>query len=159
MWYLKRGLILSKDNLLRRNWNGNKLCCFCSSDETIQHLFFDCHVAKFLWRVVHYTFDLSPPQSITHLFGNCLRSVGTKLKRKLLTGASALCWAIWLSRNDIVFDRSPSKTYMQVLYRGTHWLMLWTVTKVWWRQGRATGGVSNHGGSGHTDLYQPWLEV
>ena len=127
MWYLKRGVILTKDNLIRRNWNGNKLCCFCSSDETIQHLFFDCHVAKFLWRVVHYTFDLSPPQSITHLFGNWLRSVGTKLKRKLLTGASALCWSIWLSRNDIVFDRSPSKTYMQVLYRGTHWLRLWAL--------------------------------
>jgi len=124
MWYLKRGVILTKDNLIRRNWNGNKLCCFCSSDETIRHLFFDCHVAKFLWRVVHYTFDLSPPQSITHLFGNWLRSVGTMLKRKLLTGASTLCWAIWLSRNDIVFDRSPSKTYMQVLYRGIHWLRL-----------------------------------
>jgi len=91
MWYLKRGVILTKDNLIRRNWNGNKLCCFCSSDETIQHLFFDCHVAKFMWRVVQYTFDLSPPQSITHLFGNWLRSVGTKLKQKLLTGASALC--------------------------------------------------------------------
>ena len=35
MWYLKRGAILTKDNLARRNWNGNKQCCFCSSDETI----------------------------------------------------------------------------------------------------------------------------
>ena len=102
------------------NWNGNKLCCFCSSDETIQHLFIDCHVAKFLWLVVQYAFDLNPPQNITHLFGNWVRRVGTKLKTKLLTRASTLCWAIWLSRNDIVFDRSPSKTYMQVLYWGTH---------------------------------------
>ena len=45
MWYLKRGVILTKDNLARRNWNGNKQCCFCSSDKTIQHIFFDCHVA------------------------------------------------------------------------------------------------------------------
>jgi len=81
MWFLKRGVILTKDNLIRRNWNGNKLCFFCSSDETIQHLFFTYHVAKFLWRVVHYAFDLSPPQSITHLFGNWLRRVGTKLTR------------------------------------------------------------------------------
>ena len=28
MWYLKRGAILTKDNLARRNWNGNKQCCF-----------------------------------------------------------------------------------------------------------------------------------
>jgi len=68
MWYLKRDVIVTKDNLIRMNWNGNKLCCFCSSDETIQHLFIDCHVAKFLWLVVQYAFNLSPPQSITHFF-------------------------------------------------------------------------------------------
>ena len=28
MWYLKRCVILTKDNLARRNWNGNKQCCF-----------------------------------------------------------------------------------------------------------------------------------
>ena len=111
MWYLKRDVILTKDNLARRNWNGNKLCCFCSNDETIQHLFIDCHVAKFLWRAVQFAFDLNPPRSITHLFGNWLRGVGTKLKRQLLVGTSALCWAIWLSRNDVVFDKSPTKTY------------------------------------------------
>ena len=56
------------------------------------------------------------------MFGNWLRGVGTKLKRQLLVGAYALCWAIWLSRNDVVFDKSQTKTYMQVLYRDTHWL-------------------------------------
>jgi len=52
LWYLKRGVVLTKVNLARYNWKGNKQCCFCSSDETIQHLFFDCHIAKFLWRAV-----------------------------------------------------------------------------------------------------------
>ena len=63
MWYLKRGVILTKDNLARWNWNGNKQCCFCFSDETIQHLFIDCHVAKFLWRAIQFAFDLNPPRS------------------------------------------------------------------------------------------------
>ena len=40
-WYLRRGVVLTKDNLAKRNWNGNKKCVFCSQDETIQHLFFD----------------------------------------------------------------------------------------------------------------------
>jgi hypothetical protein len=39
LWYLKKGVILTKDNLVRRNWNGDKHCCFCHFPETIQHLF------------------------------------------------------------------------------------------------------------------------
>ena len=121
MWYLKRGVILTKGNLARRNWNGNKQCCFCYRDETIQHLFIDCHVAKFLWRAVQFVFDLNPPRSITHLFSNWLRGVGTKLKRQLLVGTSALCWVIWLSRNDVVSDKSPTKTYYRYCIELRFW--------------------------------------
>jgi hypothetical protein len=32
-----------------------------------------------------------------------------------------------LNRNDIVFDNSPMKTYMQVLFRATHWLWMWSL--------------------------------
>ena len=28
MWFLKRGVILTKDNLARRNWSGSKVRCF-----------------------------------------------------------------------------------------------------------------------------------
>jgi hypothetical protein len=28
--------------------------CFCTCEETIQHLFFDCHFASFLWRLLVY---------------------------------------------------------------------------------------------------------
>jgi hypothetical protein len=47
------------------------------------------------------------------------------MRKLLLIGAAALIWAIWTSRHDIVFDNHPTKTNMQVLYRGTHWLRLW----------------------------------
>jgi hypothetical protein len=38
-WYLRRGVILTKDNLVKRNWHGNSRCVFCHQDETIKHLF------------------------------------------------------------------------------------------------------------------------
>jgi hypothetical protein len=60
------------------------------------------------------------------MFDTWLHQVGGKLKRQLLTGASVFCWAIWLSRNDVVFDKSLIKFFMQVLYRGTHWLRFWS---------------------------------
>jgi hypothetical protein len=31
--------------VFKRNCQGNKRCCFCANDETIQHLFFDCRFA------------------------------------------------------------------------------------------------------------------
>jgi hypothetical protein len=41
-------------------------------------------------------------------------------------GALAFYWAIWLSRNSVVFDKTPIKSFMHVLYRTTHWLRFWS---------------------------------
>ncbi|WVZ77229.1 hypothetical protein U9M48_025118, partial [Paspalum notatum var. saurae] len=45
LWYLRTEVILTKDNLAKHRWQGSTKCCFCHADETIQHLFFDYHVA------------------------------------------------------------------------------------------------------------------
>jgi len=60
------------------------------------------------------------------MFGLWMNIMGGKLRQQLLAGASAFCWAIWLSRNDVVFNKSPIKYFLQVLYRGTNWLLLWS---------------------------------
>jgi hypothetical protein len=61
LWYLNKGVTLTKDNLAKRNWTGCKSCAFCAHDESIQHLFIDCHFAKFLWRTGHITFGIHGP--------------------------------------------------------------------------------------------------
>jgi hypothetical protein len=68
LWYLYKGVILTKDNLARWQCQRDRKCCFRSSDESIQHLFFDCHFAKFMWRIIHVSFNLIPPTSIHNLF-------------------------------------------------------------------------------------------
>ena len=35
LWYLNKGVILTKDNLIKRKWKGDAKCCFCNCDETI----------------------------------------------------------------------------------------------------------------------------
>jgi hypothetical protein len=124
-WYLRRGVTLTRDNLAKRNWNGPKNCVFCYYNESIQHLFFECHFAKFMWRAVSLTFGLRTPCSVYDLFNLWARGFSPKDRLKILVGAIAICWAIWLSRNDVVFNKSPIKTYMQVLYRGTYWCRFW----------------------------------
>ena len=112
MWYLYKGVILTKDNLARRQWQGDMKCCFCSSNESIQHLLFNCHFAKFIWRIVHVSFNLLPPISVHNLFTGWLEGINRKLKSHILVGASAICWVIWLTRNDIVFDKVVASSYL-----------------------------------------------
>ncbi len=98
--------------LARQNWNGSLRCCFCMKNETIQHLFMDCHFAKFVWRAVLFAFGLYLPNTISHMFDGWLLGVDKKKSKLILVGASAICWALWLSRNDMVFEISPSISYM-----------------------------------------------
>ena len=66
----KRGVVLTKDNLVSINWNGSKVCYFCSKLETIQALFFEHHYAKSLCRVVHFVLGIQPPYSTNDLFNS-----------------------------------------------------------------------------------------
>jgi hypothetical protein len=43
------------------------------------------------------------------------------MRKSLLIGVASLCWAMWTSRNDIVFDNVAQKTYIQIIYKGTRW--------------------------------------
>jgi len=127
MWYLYKRVNLTKDNLARRQWQGDRRCCFYSSNESIQHLLFDCHYAKFMWRIVQVSFNLIPPTSVHNLFTGWLDGVNRKLKSQILVGASAICWTIWLTRNDIVFDKILAPSYLQVIFRGTYWTRSWSL--------------------------------
>ena len=116
MRYLYKGVILTKYNLARRQCQRDRKCCFCSSNESIQHLLFYCHFAKFIWRIVHVFFNLLPPTSVHNLFTGWLDGIDRKLKSQILVGESAICWTIWLTQNDIVFDKVPAPSYTSYLH-------------------------------------------
>lgn len=67
-----KGVVLTKDNLPKRNWNGCKRCSSCLADETIQLLFFECKHARFLWGLVQICLGLQPPQNVKHMFNEWL---------------------------------------------------------------------------------------
>jgi hypothetical protein len=100
---------------------------FVDENETIHHLFFSCPMARLLWFAISITFGVSKPTSTAHLFGPWLRSFPPKQRNKVLVGVAACCWAIWLSRNEIVFQKSMSKSILQVIFRGTFWIRGWSI--------------------------------
>jgi 4-hydroxybenzoate polyprenyltransferase len=44
-----------------------------------------------------------------------------------LIGMAALCWAIWIFRNDLVFNKSRYIYILQVIFRGVFWIRSWSI--------------------------------
>jgi hypothetical protein len=49
---------------------------------------------------------------MAHMFNAWVTGLGNQFKKLVLVGAAALCSALWTSRNDMIFNNSPIKTYM-----------------------------------------------
>lgn len=44
-----------------------------------------------------------------------------------MVGVAAVCWVIWLSRNDVVFERSKPNSCLHVIFRGAYWIRSWAI--------------------------------
>lgn len=85
LWLMLKDSILTRDNLWRRGWKGVKSCLFCGADESIDHLFFQCPVANFVWKVVNISFGFNiHHDEVSHLFGTWLGQF--RLKQRKMVG-------------------------------------------------------------------------
>jgi hypothetical protein len=121
LWLLYREEILIKDILVKRNWHGNVLYCFCNNYEMIQHLLFDCYLAKFICSVIQLTFRLGTPSNIKHVYNAWVQYMSSSNRLLHFVGVGTMFWEIWSSRNDVIFNKTQISSYMLVIFRGTHW--------------------------------------
>jgi hypothetical protein len=42
-------------------------------------------------------------------------------------GTAAVCWALWLNRNDAVFRNIVANSNLQVIFRETLWIKQWSI--------------------------------
>jgi hypothetical protein len=59
------------------------------------------------------------------MFGMWLNNQHKDFKPMIWVGVSAICWAIWKRRNDIVFKKTKFNSFLQVIFRGDYWLRFW----------------------------------
>jgi hypothetical protein len=133
-----RKKILTKDNLKKRNWKDSQDCCFCGCDETIDHLFFHCPIARYVWRVIQVALNLVViPKSIRDLCDGWLSKHKDIITNLLLFGCGAVFWAIWRTRNDWCFGDKILFDPSNVIFLCCFWLDSWAIRqkergKRWW---------------------------
>jgi hypothetical protein len=57
LWLIWQNAIATKDNMKKRKWVGSFDCHFCPDDETINHLFFTCPMAAYIWSTISTVLD------------------------------------------------------------------------------------------------------
>ena len=90
LWYIGRAVILTKDNLAKRNWKGSLKCPFCNHNKNIQPFFFECSLAKIILYIVRIILGIKKPGNMSHMIGTWLREIGAEKKRRILVGISAM---------------------------------------------------------------------
>src|SRR3990170_3435388 len=109
---------------------------------SIKKIFLDCPLAKKLWRTVHIAFNITPPNNISTLFGTWLDGIDSETARHIRVGVCALLWAVWNCRNDLVFNRATNNHFLQVIFRATTQIRMWSLlTPTEARERLVTGSI------------------
>jgi hypothetical protein len=104
-------------------------------------------VATRKYTTIHVSFNLTPLTSVYSMFTYWLREFHRKLKSKIHAGASAICWVIWLTWNDVVFNKVLAPSYLQIIFMETYWIRFSSLLqkeedrqmmKIWCRKIKAT---------------------
>lgn len=113
---------MTRDNLLKRNMKKPEDCVFCSCHETVCHLFFECVVAKEIWSAA--TILLERPLG-AHLESIASLWVAGKPLDHVNTICSAILWAIWKHRNNMIFNGVPWISVKQIWWMTLNFIRKW----------------------------------
>lgn len=109
--------IQTTQQLKKRNWDKEDVCKFCDVEETVNHLLFQCPIARATWCWIRDSPGWpSAPISINN-FQDLFLLHGDGDNKGLAWWVTAVGWALWKSRNDLVFSNVVIKSPKQVAYK------------------------------------------
>jgi hypothetical protein len=125
IWLLAHNKLATVDNLNKKGLDKPVQCCFCTDHESASHLFFECVVAKAIWRFVGEFFG--------HEIGTDYISVASKwLQKENLYGTNIITTvvlrSVWLIWNDLIFNKQAWVVVRMVLRRMLRLTMEWQTT-------------------------------
>lgn len=76
-------------------WKGRWKCCFCGLFVSTDHLFFNCLVASYIWRIVQIVLNLKiVPKIPEDICGNLLLGFDKRIRNLLIVGLGFVLWSI-----------------------------------------------------------------
>ncbi|XP_023639614.1 uncharacterized protein LOC111830956 [Capsella rubella] len=147
LWKTLHGALPTGQQLVHRHIPANLRCSFCGEDESITHLMFACPFAVSVWELVPFSAPFISSQVVEVRVGLAAASKLTCLPPVGLTSgplAPWICWNLWKSRNQRVFnDRnfSAEETVLKSILDAKEWFSAHCKSDGAWRKDLQTAGL------------------
>lgn len=83
----------------------NTSCSWCGLIESTDHIFFECPVVVFTWRLINIALNamVIPKKNTNTMFGVWLDKFVKKEKKLTIAGCATVLWDLWRARNEVCF--------------------------------------------------------
>lgn len=118
--------IQSAVQLKKRNRTGPEKCKLCEELESTNHIIFQCSIATFLWTFIKETLNLEKvPRSCSELTEEMMSNMSNKTRKPFLFMCACAMWALWKTRNDMVFNNKIVASPMVVAHKTISFMTQW----------------------------------
>lgn len=129
MWQMLHNKLQVAENLIKRKWKGSICCCLCGMPESVNHVFFECHLARMCWGIIKEVFQLTEtPRSVDELCSGWLKGKGPLSIRLTIFLFAGFAWAIWTTRNKMAIEKVFPKAPTDVIFVALSLMQKWRVS-------------------------------
>ena len=127
MWLALRGRIQTGVALKRKNWKGDANCIICNTPETVDHVLFQCVMAKFVWTSFKEALGWERvPSNMADLLTHWI-PLGCADYDVNFFLFVIVAWAMWTTRNKIMIQKCFPRSPIVTLYKVNSFMQKWWV--------------------------------
>jgi hypothetical protein len=138
LWQTIQDRLQTTHQLTNRIWKGKDACAICGSREDVDHLLFQCPMAKFVWgfflsealRLVFLSEALGwdgYPSSMDNLLSVWLSGKFGVCYQTDLFCFVGIAWTLWTTRNKISIQKVLPSRPIDIIYLGVSCLQKWRI--------------------------------
>ena len=122
LWQVFNNKLQVAQSLLKRGWKGDGHCCFCGELETVDHIFFQCHLA----RLKEIFPGISFPKSLMDFSETWLQGKGPLSLCLIMFVFTCFSW-LWTSRNKMTIEKKFPKAPTNIIYVALSLMQKWSI--------------------------------
>jgi hypothetical protein len=125
LWQMAKGRLPSNAQINRRHGASDGNCALCGTSETVDHIFFSCHLACFAWSGIREALGVQwNPHSFQDFFG-IVNSLPISFKSAIWLLFAAQSWALWIIRNKFTIEHKLPSQPADCFFKTSIFLQLW----------------------------------